>query len=610
MNIIFKKPLLSAIASIIIIFLCLNYITSKISLNIGFDLTETKTFSVSEGTKTILKNIEEPIAVNFYYSRNVAKNIPMIQTYASQIEGLLKRYVNLSNNKIQLNIINPDPFSEQEDQAERSGLQGFPVGADGTKLFFGLSAKNSTDDSEKIAFFDPSRNSYLESDITNIIYKLNEVKKPKLGFLSWVETIPPINPDGKTSQGEYIILKELGNFYEIEFLEQDTEDIKNIDLLVVYHPSNVSNQTEYAIEQYILNGGKTVIFLDPYFEKMDHSNKVSKLDYVLKTLDINFNENIIADGIQATRLQGDFSQNTSLKTMLKLNWPEVTGNSINSDEAYTQGLSLIRLVSPGGLSKLNKESDLIYIPILSSSTASMEVDFEQTTDPIKLINEFKPSGIIFDFAARVYGNAKSSFNETNIINENHIEESIKPINVVVFSDADFIRNSFWARIETFLDSQVIDETADNGALVTNVFDTLTGYEDLLTIRKKQTPFRPFTVVQELQAEAEREYLGQEQELQNKLDDALNKIQTLSSTQKGEELNLTEKQIEELAIFQNQVEVTRKELRQVRRELRKDIDNLGNLIKAINTLAVPILVIALLFILPRKIGIKKRKNRTQ
>jgi len=181
---------------------------------------------------------------------------------------------------------------------------------------------------------------------------------------------------------------------------------------------------------------------------------------------------------------------------------------------------------------------------------------------------------------------------------------------VVFSDADFIRNSFWARIETFLDSQVIDETADNGALVTNVFDTLTGYEDLLTIRKKQTPFRPFTVVQELQAEAEREYLGQEQELQNKLDDALNKIQTLSSTQKGEELNLTEKQIEELAIFQNQVEVTRKELRQVRRELRKDIDNLGNLIKAINTLAVPILVIALLFILPRKIGIKKRKNRTQ
>ena len=610
MNIIFKKPLLSAIASIIIIFLCLNYITSKISLNIGFDLTETKTFSVSEGTKTILKNIEEPIAVNFYYSRNVAKNIPMIQTYASQIEGLLKRYVNLSNNKIQLNIINPDPFSEQEDQAERSGLQGFPVGADGTKLFFGLSAKNSTDDSEKIAFFDPSRNSYLESDITNIIYKLNEVKKPKLGFLSWVETIPPISPDGKTSQGEYIILKELGNFYEIEFLEQDTEDIKNIDLLVVYHPSNVSNQTEYAIEQYILNGGKTVIFLDPYFEKMDHSNKVSKLDYVLKTLDINFNENIIADGIQATRLQGDFSQNTSLKTMLKLNWPEVTGNSINSDEAYTQGLSLIRLVSPGGLSKLNKESDLIYIPILSSSTASMEVDFEQTTDPIKLINEFKPSGIIFDFAARVYGNAKSSFNETNIINENHIEESIKPINVVVFSDADFIRNSFWARIETFLDSQVIDETADNGALVTNVFDTLTGYEDLLTIRKKQTPFRPFTVVQELQAEAEREYLGQEQELQNKLDDALNKIQTLSSTQKGEELNLTEKQIEELAIFQNQVEVTRKELRQVRRELRKDIDNLGNLIKAINTLAVPILVIALLFILPRKIGIKKRKNRTQ
>ena len=152
-KLLIKKPFLISVVSIIIIFLSVNYINLKINLNIGVDLTESKTFSVSKGTKSVLKNIEEPMTVNFYYSRDVAKTIPMIQSYATQIEGLLKRYVNLSNKKINLNIINPKSFSDQEDQAERSGLQGFPIGQDGTKLFFGLTATNSTDDSEKIAFF-------------------------------------------------------------------------------------------------------------------------------------------------------------------------------------------------------------------------------------------------------------------------------------------------------------------------------------------------------------------------------------------------------------------------------------------------------------------------
>ena len=154
-NYLIKKPILVSVISIVVIFLSINYINLKVNLNVGSDLTESKTFSVSAGTKSVLKNIEEPMTINFYYSRDVAKTIPMIQSYATQIEGLLKRYVNLSKKNINLNIVNPEPFSDEEDQAERSGLQGFPIGQDGTKLFFGLTATNSTDDSEKIAFFDP-----------------------------------------------------------------------------------------------------------------------------------------------------------------------------------------------------------------------------------------------------------------------------------------------------------------------------------------------------------------------------------------------------------------------------------------------------------------------
>ena len=179
----------------------------------------------------------------------------------------------------------------------------------------------------------------------------------------------------------------------------------------------------------------------------------------------------------------------------------------------------------------------------------------------------------------------------------------------MFSDADFIRNAFWARIQKFLDTNVIETTSDNGSLITNVLDSLTGYDEFINLRNKETPFRPFVVVQKLQAEAEQKYLGQEQQLQSQLDEILNKIQNLSAGRNGENVNLSEKQLIELSSFQMQVEQTRKQLREVRRNLSKDIDLLANQINILNTFLIPILLIILMFIIPRQLGIRKRKNKS-
>ncbi len=605
-----KNYFLISVVSTVILFLSFNYIVQKINFNLGIDFTSNKTFTLSNGTKRVIDEIDEPIKINFVYSRNLSKNIPIIQNYANQVQGLLNRYSDLASGKIELSFIEPEPYSDDEDYVNRYGIQGFPIDQEGSKIYFGMIASNTTDDIEVVSFFDPSKAATLEKQLTDIVYKLNRSKKPMIGFLSWVDTAPPMMPNNQLGQGEYTILEELSYFYDFEFLDTDVESFEDIDLLFVYHPSDITDKTEYAIEQFILEGGETVIFLDPFFEKNDHSNKTSDLTNILKTLNINYNNNVILDGAQATRLQTqqNISDNTSLQTILKLNWPEVRGQFINQSEEIGNGLSLIRLVSAGGLAPLNEESEISYIPLISSSEVTMDLPMREVHDPIKLINNFKPTGITYDFGVKLSGKTSSSFNEFEFIREDHIDSSVKDINVVLFSDADFIRNAFWARIQKFLDTNVIEATSDNGTLVTNVLDSMTGYDEFIDLRNKEAPFRPFVVVQKLQAEAEQKYLGQEQELQAQLDETLVKIQNLSGGRDAESVNLTDKQLMELADFQLEVERKRQQLREVRRNLSKNIDRLANQINILNTFLIPILLILLMFIIPRQLGIKKRKSR--
>ena len=605
---ILKKYFLISVLSTLLLFLSFNFIINKINFNIGIDFTSTKTFTLSKGTKNVLANIQEPLQIEFIYSRELSKNIPIIQNYANQIEGLLSRYVDLAKGKINLEILDPEPYSDQEDYVERFGVQGFPVDQEGSNIYFGLIATNTTDDIEIISFFDPSKAGSLEKQLTDIVYKLNRIEKPTIGILTQVETQSP-NPNIPL-QGEYIIFEQLENYYEIQYLSPTAEKIEDIDLLLVYHPSEISMSTEYAIEQFILQGGKTLLFIDPYFEKDDYSEKSSNLANVLKTLNLNYIDQVILDGAQATRLQTqqNISDNTSLQTLLKLNWPEVRSDFINQQEEISNGLSLVRLISPGGLMQQEKESPTTYTSILSSSELTMDLTIQEVQDPINLINNFNPSGIVYDFAVKVGGNAVSNFENFENKYANHLSQSSENLNVIVFSDADFIRSPYWARVQRFLNSTVIEESSDNGTLVSNIMDVLTGFDDFVDLRNKETPFRPFTVVQKLQAEAEKQYLGQEQELQQKLELALQEIKNLSGGRDNENVQLSDSQMEELALFQLEVEKTRKELREVRRNLNKEIDALANNINVINTFLIPFLLIILMFFLPYQLGIRKRKSR--
>src|SRR5210317_1624575 len=237
-NFILKKYFLISLLSTFLFFLSFNFIINKINFNIGVDFTSTKTFTLSKGTKNVLANIQEPIRIEFIYSREISKNIPIIQNYANQIEGLLSRYVDLAKGNINLETLDPEPYSDQEDYVERFGVQGLPIDQEGSNIYFGLIATNTTDDIEIISFFDPSKAGSLEKQLTDIVYKLNRVEKPKIGLLTQVETKSP-NPNIPL-QGEYIIFEQLEKYYNIEYLSPTAEIFENIDLLFVYHPAEIS----------------------------------------------------------------------------------------------------------------------------------------------------------------------------------------------------------------------------------------------------------------------------------------------------------------------------------------------------------------------------------
>ena len=179
-----KNYLIVSILSTVILFLSFNFIIQKINFNLGVDFTSTKTFTLSSGTKRVIDEIEEPIKINFVYSRDLSKNIPIIQNYANQVQGLLNRYSDLASGKIELNFIEPEPYSDDEDYVNRYGGQGFPIDQEGSKVYFGLIASNTTDDIETVPFFDPSKAGTLEKQLTDIVYKLNRSKKPMIGFLA------------------------------------------------------------------------------------------------------------------------------------------------------------------------------------------------------------------------------------------------------------------------------------------------------------------------------------------------------------------------------------------------------------------------------------------
>ncbi|RKZ38450.1 MAG: gliding motility protein GldG [Gammaproteobacteria bacterium] len=617
-KILTTSGLLIAIA----LLLAVNIISDKTLKTARLDLTENQLYTLSEGSKNILKNLEEPVTLRFFLSQKLATSLPGINSYTIRVRELLEEYQRAAGNNIKLQIVDPEPFSEAEDQAEGYGLQGVPVDSSNTMFYFGLAATSSTDDEESIPFFTPNRAEFLEYDLTKLIYQLANPKQKVVGLMSSL----PIQGNTKASLfptqnavEPWMIVDHLKQLFEVQNVETDVEVIPDdVDILMIVHPKDFSDSTLYAIDQFVLKGGRVIVFADPYSEayvpptdpknpfaamQAPRNSDLSKL-FDAWGLEIA-SDKVVGNLRTAQKVQVKKANRATVITYPV--WMDLDGEQyFNTEDIITGKLGNIVLATPGAIvEKGDVETEII--PLIVSGEKSMQIETSKLgffAEPENLVREFKPEGK-FTLAARITGKVKTAFpdgkpkdnesDESEISDQpesdsQHLTESVESINLIVVADTDLLEDKFWVQVQNIFGQRVALPHAANATLVSNALDNLSGSNDLISVRNRGNFARSFTLVEEIQQEAEQQFREKEKELQARLQEADQKIRDLQKQkQKGNELMLSVQQEQEIDRFRAEKIKIRKELRNVQHELQKNIESLETQMKFINIGLMPLLI---------------------
>ena len=586
----------------VILFFALNVISS-LSLNkYQIDLTEGGMFTISKGSKNILNDIEEPITLRFFYSNSVANGIPILKSYAARIRGLLEDYAKYSNGRIKFKIIDPKPFSEEEELAISYGIKGLEIDNLGTKAYLGLVASNSVDDIKVIPVFGMEREKFLEYEITRIIYDLNNPKRKKVGVLSSFKlgSGPMLGLKVLGGESDWLIIRQIKETFDIESIDaQNTVIPDDIDVLMVVQPKDFSEDTLYAIDQYLMKGGKLLLFADPNKEGAGTGNPDDRsfsgnTNQLFASWGIKISEStVIADRKAARKFNKGDNPKETWNIVNYLPWLNLREENINREELITALLKSINVNSVGYIDSLGF-LDVDITPLLESNQESMKISVSRirpSKDPEELLRNFVADENKYTIAALISGNLKTAFPKKALRTE-HISVSRDKVHIIVVADTDILTEENWAQMRNYDGQKVVNIIADNASFVINSLEHLSGTTELMSLRGRRALSRPFTVVEELRRESEDKFVEKQEELNRKLADTEKKLSDLQNMARENIQNSYQyKRQQELEIskFSQEMEKIKRETRRLKGELRKNIESLGGTLKFINIWLMPILI---------------------
>jgi len=589
------------------------------------DLTENKLFTLSGGTLNIIRSLDEPVTLDFYLSRKLLTDTPWLLSYATRVHDLLDEYAAKSSGNIRLNVIEPEPFSVEEDRAVANGLQGVPINTAGDLAYFGLVGTSSTDSEQIIPFFQSNREDKLEYDLTKLIYNLANPEKRTVGILS--NDLPVFGNAMPGVTREWAISQLVSEFFDIRVLDSASQINNDLDLLLVIHPKSLSELTLFAIDQYLLGGGKTMIFVDPMAEgdnPQPNPENPYEIPVISSNLEALFNtwgiqvtsDQVAADMLAAMRIQ--MRTNRGIEEVTFLPWLRLEQSGFNLDDFITSELNTIHMGSAGIIEK-QADSTINFTPLIETSTESMKLDvatLQMQRSPAQLLNNFVSENTRLTLAARISGRANSAFpdgmpqadlenpfdqgfvNNTTVLDEGDL-------NVVVVADTDILNDIFWINRQNFFGVEIPQAIADNGNFVVNALDVMSGSSDLISLRSRGEFSRPFTVVDEIRRNAEAEFRQQQQMLEAKLAETEQKISQLQQERTSTDVFLSIEQQAEIEKFRQEQLNTRQELRAVQHELQKNIERLGTILKFINIGLIPLIIIIVVV----SIGLMRTRHKT-
>lgn len=581
-------------------FLVFNIASHELLAGARLDLTENKQYTLSEGTRRILGRLQEPVDLYFYYSADTVQDIPQIRNYAQQVGDLLQEYALRADGKLRVHTVNPQPFSEEEDRAGAHGVQ--PVQLGGEKVYFGLAAFGGGG-KQAINFLQPQRAPLLEYDLSKLLHNLQNPQRPTVGVL----TNLPIGGFWNASLGGAVppwqVYRDASQLFEIKDFRAPVERIDDdVKVLWVVHPKEWDVQTRYAIDQFIMRGGQAVIFVDPFAEsepippghhplQARPLPKFSDLPETFAAWGIEYApDKVLLDKAHALQVRGP-------QDIRAVPHPGILGlgkSVINKDDIASAQLNQINLGYPGALAWQPKEG-IAITPLLTSSEQGRLAEASYVQNTYTAADLSAPAtegeGGVRTIAARISGRLPSGFAAPpeGIDNPEHLTQAVEPVSVVVVADVDLLGDDYWLQKREYAQQILVQPFADNGDLVTNALDNLTGSEDLIAIRSRGAYTRPFERVQALRAQAESQFRGKEQELQAKLADTDAQLTDLQRSRGGQPVSLTPEQEAALEAFVQEKRRIRAELREVRYQLDRDIQALGTQLKLANIGFMPLLV---------------------
>lgn len=601
----------AGIVVMLVILIAVNVITG--AKPVRMDLTQDKAYTLSAGTKAILKKLDTPVKIRFYCSQSdtATPETVYLKDYARKVQDLLQEYQEIAGKNLIIQKFDPAPDSDAEDSARLDGLQ--PQQLPGVDPFYlGLSV-SMADQRVAIPFLAPNREKLLEYDITRAISQVINPEKPTIGIMSSLPVFgSPGNPmmmqmgQGGGTQ-PWTFVQELQQDFNVKHIELTASNIDDdVKVLIVVHPKGISDETQYAIDQFVLRGGKLIAFLDPLsamasrnqnpMMRQQEGPSSSSLDKLLKAWGLEFDPGkVVADLDFKMQLRGQDDQPMDAPA-----WLGLTPDGINQKDILTSEIDSIWLPMAGAFTGKPDAGLTETILLHSSKDAELAESFMASMSPQSLMNNFKPTGVEYPLAVRLTGKFKTAFPNGNPADtgtnataqaEDSLKESKTESSVILFGDSDMLADDFSLRKSQSPFGDLVSQMNANLDLVQNAVEQMAGDQNLIGIRSRATTSRPFTRIKKLEATAEARGEAKIQELQQSLQDTQQRLSELQQQKKGADQRfiLSPEQQTELDNFRKkQVEVSR-ELRQAQKDLRKEVVSLETKVEWWNILAMPFAV---------------------
>ncbi|MDQ5849552.1 MAG: Gldg family protein [Pseudomonadota bacterium] len=592
------EPLLySAIGlvALLLLLVAVNFLISTVPSRM-VDLTEGKLYTLSDGTKKILRNLSAPVKVKLYVSQG--ESVPVqLRGFAQRVEDLVREFQVASNGNLRIERYNPRPDSEEEDAAQLDGIEPQQLYS-GEQFYLGL-AVSQLDRKQSIPVLAPARERLLEYDLVRAIARVGSAERPKVGLMAGLPVLgEKFNPFTRQSSDPWVLANELKREFEVKEVPMSAKEIdKDLNVLLLIHPRDAQPETEYALDQFVLRGGKLIVFVDPYayFDQAPQMPGIppqpssSTLPTLFKAWGLEMDPGkVISDVVFAS---GGGQRYTP--TVLSLN-----RTAFGRDDIVTASVETL-LYAFGGAFQTTPVDGIRITELVKSSPNSMLVDNANATrSGDEATKSFQPSGKPLPLALRLTGKFKTAFPEgltsekkpvpgTPVLRESSGENA-----VILVADVDMLADGAAVDIQEMFGRKIVVPSNGNLAFALGMVEQFAGGDDLISLRSRTAALRPLTVVRELEAEAQKQYFGQIQSLEEELQKTTAKLQELQKAQgspgKSAQL-LSPEQQAELERFRKTVAESRLALKEVRKNLRQDAESLVFWTKVVNIAMMPLLV---------------------